>query len=428
MNNNDIEQMSRRELIELVKSLMKEIRRLHKELELDHAHKLPDFIKPNTEKKEPAKAGAKEGHEGVTRPMPEKIDEKKSILMKKCPKGHKLKKINETRKRTVEDIELVRKTKVIEYELQGYYCRKCKKKVFPEIFEAMPGFRLGMNFCNYVCERKFGYRMPYNMIQRDLIENFGLKASQATLVNAVHAVSCLLGKKYDEYKKNLLEGRFMHIDETGWRVAGTNLWLWKFKSKDTVVTVVNWKRSRDVPEEIIGKNYKGTMIHDGYAAYNKLEGEHQQCWAHVSRNSRKAVEKCPASEEAKKFHNALKHIYEDATKVRKSKKNRKRFENRMKRLLGKRHRNPEVVKLKKFLTKHFDELFVFVEKYIDGTNNAAERAIRNDVVIRKISGGNRSAKGRHDYEVLSSVIQTCQLRNEDFSDVVMNELITVDDG
>ncbi|MBI5332080.1 MAG: hypothetical protein HZB65_00745, partial [Candidatus Aenigmarchaeota archaeon] len=51
-----------------------------------------------------------------------------------------------------------------------------------------------------------------------------------------------------------------------------------------------------------------------------------------------------------------------------------------------------------------------------------------DVIIRKISGGNRSTNGRHDYEVISSVMQTCQLRNESFSEIVMNELKATADG
>ncbi|MBI5332216.1 MAG: transposase, partial [Candidatus Aenigmarchaeota archaeon] len=58
--------------------------------------------------------------------------------------------------------------------------------------------------------------------------------------------------------------------------------------------------------------------------------------------------------------------------------------------------------------------YYFHYKNIEGTNNAAERAIRNDVIIRKISGGNRSTNGCHDYEVISSVMQTCLLRNESF--------------
>lgn len=418
----NLDQMTKEELIALIKSFMKEIRQLKRDLGYEKSEKLSEMFKPTMQKEVPKEPGAKEGHEGVTRPMPEKVDEKKKLFLRTCPRGHKIKKIAETRKRTIEDILILRKTKVVEFEMQGYYCKTCKKKIFPKIFEAMPGFRLGMDFCNYVCERKFVYRMPYNLIQKDLCENFGFRVSQATLVNAVRAVANLLGMKYEEYKKQLRQGNFVHIDETGWRVNGTNLWLWKFKSKDTVVTVINWKRSHEVPEEVIGKRFRGTVIHDGYCAYNLLECEHQQCWTHINRHSKNACKKHPDSKEVAKFHSVLKRMYHEAESAKKSKETRKRFENRMGRLLCKRHRNPEVVKIKKFLTKHFDELFVFAEKRIDGTNNAAERAIRNDVIIRKISGGNRSANGRRDYEVLSSVMQTCQLRNETFSDVVMDEL------
>ena len=432
----NLEELTKRELIELYKASTKQIRDLVKEIEklkrqvekLSGSKELPHFIKPNVDNAEPKKLGAKEGHEGVTRPTPEKVDEKKEVGMKRCPRGHRIAKIKEKKKRIVEDIEIVRRTRVTEYELQGYWCKKCKKKVFPKIFEAMPGFRLGMNFCNYVCERKFGYRMTYNLIQKDLLENFGLKVSQGTLVNAVHAVSNLLGKKYELYKTLLREGKFVHIDETGWRVNGTNLWLWKFKSKNAVVTVINWRRSHVIPEDVLGKDYKGTAIVDGYSAYNLLQCEKQRCWTHLTRHSRNARKKYPESNEVKEFHESLKNLYDRSKRAKKCKRNRTFFENNMKRLLGKRYRNPEIVKIKKFIIKHFDEMFVFVEKNIEGTNNAAERAIRNDVIIRKISGGNRSPNGRHDYEVISSVMQTCHLRNEDFSEIVMDELKSAADG
>ena len=426
----NLEELTKRELVELYKSSVKQIREFKKEIEilkrqmekLSGSQELPHFVKPNVVNTEPKKLGAMEGHEGVTRSMPEKIDEKKEVSMKRCPRGHRFVKIKEKKKRTVEDIEIVRKTKVTEYELQGYWCKKCKKKIFPKIFDAMPGFRLGMNFCNYVCKRKFAYRMTYGLIQKDLLENFGLKVSQGTLVNAVRAVSSLLGKKYELYKKLLHEGKFVHIDETGWRVRGTNLWLWKFMSENTVVTVINWRRSHVVPEDVLGKDYKGIAITDGYGAYNLLRCKKQRCWAHILRHSKKATEKYPKSREAKEFHKSLKNLHNNAKGAKKSRRNRTFFENRLKRLIGKRFYNPELQKLKSFLTKRFDEIFVFLEENIESTNNAAERAIRNDVVIRKISGGNRSPNGRHDYEVISSIMQTCQLRNEDFSEIVMDEL------
>jgi len=43
---------------------------------------------------------------------------------------------------------------------------------------------------------------------------------------------------------------------------------------------------------------------------------------------------------------------------------------------------------------------------VDGTNNAVERAIRPSVIVRKISGGNRSMNGAKNYETLLSVTQT----------------------
>lgn len=423
----DLEHLSKRELMEIIKHMAKTIRDLEKRLNiLEHDRIVPRFVKPVVQKEEPKKPGAKEGHEGVTRETPEKIDEEKKLRLVKCPrssKKHKLVKIKEVRERIVEDIEIVRKTKVTKYIMQGYWCKTCSKKYFPRVLDAMPKFNFGMNFCNYVCERKFGYRMTYGLIQKDLEENFGLHISPATLVNAIYAVAKLLGNKYEEYKKVLIEGKSINIDETGWRINGSNFWLWKFKSDDTIVTVIDWRRNHNVPEEIVGKNYKGVVVRDGHAAYNLLNCRKQQCWVHILRNSRKLVEKYE-TQGVTEFHDSLKQLYEKSKKFNKPRS----FHERKIKQLCKKSRSPYLRTMKKFLTKNFDELFVFLENPVDSTNNDAERAIRSDVVVRKISGGNRSYKGKRSYEVLSSVTQTCKLRNEDFRDVVMKEINSTANG
>jgi hypothetical protein len=51
---------------------------------------------------------------------------------------------------------------------------------------------------------------------------------------------------------------------------------------------------------------------------------------------------------------------------------------------------------------------------LEADNNAAERAIRKAVIIRKISGGNRSQAGAIATERMLSFVQTCQLQNKDF--------------
>jgi hypothetical protein len=55
-------------------------------------------------------------------------------------------------------------------------------------------------------------------------------------------------------------------------------------------------------------------------------------------------------------------------------------------------------------------------------NNAAERALRSSVVIRKITYGNRSEEGARAHAVLMSIKETCRLRKENFFDNAMGYL------
>ncbi len=56
---------------------------------------------------------------------------------------------------------------------------------------------------------------------------------------------------------------------------------------------------------------------------------------------------------------------------------------------------------------------------VDCTNNAAERDLRPSVVMRKITGGNRSAKGARNHEVIMSVMQTWNKQGIDYMDESM---------
>ncbi len=53
------------------------------------------------------------------------------------------------------------------------------------------------------------------------------------------------------------------------------------------------------------------------------------------------------------------------------------------------------------------------KKEVDGTNNAAERAIRPAVVMRKITGGSRSASGAKAWSILASVMRTAEQQGRD---------------
>jgi len=58
-------------------------------------------------------------------------------------------------------------------------------------------------------------------------------------------------------------------------------------------------------------------------------------------------------------------------------------------------------------------LFRFTQdEEIEGDNNLAERGLRKAVIIRKISNGNRSAKGAEILEVLLSIVETARLQKK----------------
>jgi hypothetical protein len=67
--------------------------------------------------------------------------------------------------------------------------------------------------------------------------------------------------------------------------------------------------------------------------------------------------------------------------------------------------------LAKRLLRHEDELFQFVlVPGLSADNNLAERSLRPVVVMRKISGGTRSARGSQTRMALASLFGTWQVR------------------
>jgi len=71
----------------------------------------------------------------------------------------------------------------------------------------------------------------------------------------------------------------------------------------------------------------------------------------------------------------------------------------------------EVRNLARAFFEHWDKLFTFLEhEGVEPTNNFPERSLRLFVLIRKITYGNRSAKGEVALARLLTVTQTCKLQ------------------
>lgn len=372
----------------------------------------PSFVKEDVIHNH-KKTGQKKGHEGVSREIPEKIDEVKRWDMHNCPDcGTKLSKIQRKRKRYITDIEIKRRN--TENIICGRYCKNCDKIVEPKVTDALPNARFGLKLMLLVLVLKLDSRVPSNKIVSILDTIFGIKISDGEIYGILKQLKVAFGDYYEELVKKIKEALIKNMDETSWRIDGENSWLWIFINKEIALYVVNQKRSSKVPIETLG-NQKGKFgTTDRFSAYNVLVEEtgilQQICWAHLLRNTKDLAKYYP---EAKYVHKRFKYIYAKAKEGKISVGKLLHWID----LVRKRGRSFKSMNTKKFLrsvcVNHRDDLFRFVDNSeIDSTNNRAERGLRHAVVIRKISNGSRSKEGAEVTANLLSVLQTAKLQSD----------------
>lgn len=383
------------------------------------AKEVPSFIKPDRKAKS-HKLGNLKGHEGFARPLPDHVDEEVDHKISKCPDcGSKLGKELGRRTRYVEDIIPQQNYKVTKHIIPKHWCSCCKKMVEPKPKGVIPRFRFGLNLMLFVCFQHFGLALTNNKIQLELLTYFGIKVSLGEISHILTKTGKIFGPKFKELKQKIRETAYHHEDETGWRKRGKNHWLWAFISEEVALFKIAKSRGHKVPKSVIGKEYNGTISSDRLSAYNKLEEETsctmQKCWVHILRDSKKLS---TAHNEGKYIHRKLKAIFKEAKDYEKE----GQFEKvpgliaKIQKMASRRYKHSEARKFMNSLAvKHKYNLFRFVgNKHIKADNNTAERAIRKAVIIRKISGGNRSHAGSIATERMLSFVQTCKLQNKNF--------------
>jgi transposase len=101
----------------------------------------------------------------------------------------------------------------------------------------------------------------------------------------------------------------------------------------------------------------------------------------------------------------------------------KEFQEEMKTLLDRKWTDEDAIRISKELRKRQDMLFTFMESEdVPWHNNDAERAIRQGVHHRKISGGRRTWKGAEVFEVILSVYETSKKRGQRFMGMIKKRL------
>jgi len=145
---------------------------------------------------------------------------------------------------------------------------------------------------------KFLYHLPlYRQHQR--LEMNGIKVARSTLTNLTKRAIELLRPVYEAQLKHLLRSTVLAMDETpikaGRKKKGKmhQAWFWPiFGEEDEVCFTFSAVRGMQHIVDQLG-DYSGTLITDGYAAYEKYDKKnkaltHASCWVHCRRTFEKA--------------------------------------------------------------------------------------------------------------------------------------------
>lgn len=373
------------------------------------------------------KKGAKFGHIGWFRKKPDKIDRVEDVRLDCCPHcGCKdIQECKNVDEHIQEDIVLP-KIEVVSYRHHEYYCPGCQKKsVAGPGHGEMPNSYIGPKAKAMAVFLKYSVKVSERDIQALFEKAFNLKIVNASISGFRFQLKRAGGPLYRALIESLKKGLFIHADETGWKVDGLKRWLWKFSNKKVSVSHIDASRGQKVLDMILGEKYWGVLISDFLSAYNKIVTKaKQRCLAHILRDLKKVKEYWHEDAEVMRYIVRLLQIFDEAMSLHKEYRDKdwddayKMKRESLKIALGDfAFPNPNKRILNRFakrLERHKNELLVFLyERGVDCTNNHAEQQIRPDVILRKITNGNRSEKGAEYHSVISSILQTAKLNKID---------------
>lgn len=316
-----------------------------------------------------------------------------------------------------------RPTIVTEFQIERRWCPRCRQYHEAPITEALPRHRFGWYVLLFVVYQKVALGLSYGKIRRELALYFGLTVSLGELPTMVAEVARLFGPAYARLIRLMRQQAALHIDETGWRIDGTNHWLWVFVNDVVALYVVSRSRGSKVPKALLGPDFDGVAISDFFSAYSPLEVEKAKCWAHLLRDSHELAAGKPPDSEYAHFHRELHDLFLEMglalEEVSADPGGRAQLAREMReRLLAFARRAWRLYACRQLaarIERYLDDLLVWlVNPAVAPDNNAAERALRPAVVTRKTSFGSRSKQGAQAFARLLSLIQTWERQGLDF--------------
>jgi transposase len=382
---------------------------------------------PKSDPQRPGRKPAKRYGKRACRPVPEQVDETIEVdspgTCEACSGPVRL--VGEERQYQIDLPEIRPQTTA--FVLQVCECTQCGHRMrgrHPRQTSqavGVAGVQIGPGVISLAAFLNKVGGLSYGKIATVLEQMAGFRVARSTLCRALLRTATKSQPIYQELVETIRTSPVVYPDESGWREGGVRAWLWAFTNRLETVYLIARGRGFAEASEILGKEYAGTLVADGWAPYRCFaQATHQTCLAHLLRRCREMLETAQGG--AVRFPRRVQEILSEALAVRDRRQAKAislqdvqtakgQLTAQMDQLLSGNFTHDGNRRLAKHLRCNREALFLFLDREdIEATNWPAEHAIRPAVVNRKSCGGNRTRRGAEAQAVLMSLLRTFQQR------------------
>ena len=355
--------------------------------------------------------GRKDGHDPEWRSTADP-DEEVEVTCDCCPEcGQHFDESVGVSPRLVEEIPDPQPPEVTQYNRHCYQCDSCGTETVATHPDCPDEGQFGVNVIAQSALSRYDYRLPYRKIADRFEQLHGLELSGAAAWHATERAARAGRCEYEQIRRQIQQADVVHIDETGIKRDGEQAWIWTFTTENHTLYAVRESRGSDVPAEVLGEDFAGTVICDGWTAYPAFSDNLQRCWAHILREAEDVAEKQP---EGKPIYDSLKQLYvalqtrlESDLTIRERAELQRVARRELESLIERSVPDGPVATLLGKIEGGLDHWLTFVgEPAVSPTNNAAENALREPVVLRKLIGTLRNDRGMFVHETVLSLLAT----------------------
>jgi len=411
------------------------------------------------------KRGAKNGHKGHGRKIPDNLPVKEEII--DLPED---KKCCEICGKPLKDTGLYEVSSEISVK-KVYYIKKKKRKIYkktcdcdkchtlmkaPRSPKLIPKGKFSIEFWVELLINKYMNHLPVTRQISDM-KSYGIEVSSGTITGGLQFIySNYVIALYNALIIELRKTKHLHADETGYYIfqevegkKNYNWYMWGFVCKSVILFVLDPTRSAKVlyqtlfnmtPDDIekLTKNKPVDANNsepvyivnaDKYSSYKALQNQGliviAYCWAHQKREFEDALTKYPQDQELKPWVeiwitkiSLLYDVNDERIKHTKDSYDFNQYHNKLidildwmeKEIEKQQYTHPAQIEIMTSMKQHWSGLTLFVQHpEIPMDNNPCERALRPIVLGINNYWGNCSIWGGQLLAAMHSIIQTCLL-------------------